>query len=222
MNVLLVEDEPSLREGLTELLSELAQVHAAATVREAEALLAQQPFDLVLADLRIGGERSGGRKLVASARQRLSPVVVMSAMTLHEIRDELQGSPADDILCKPFQLDEVLEVVGRFAQCRRELERHAQRPEGVAGLVFEPVEPGVEMAVAERHEDREIRWYRLAPGGQVNRVSAARAHGLVVEGELDGGGVRRQPGSVFHAREGSPFSVSSVPGALNVAMVFTR
>src|SRR5687767_6370976 len=60
MTVLLVEDDPGIREGMTELLSERDEVVAVATVQEAEILLNQRRFDLVITDLQIGRDAAGG------------------------------------------------------------------------------------------------------------------------------------------------------------------
>ncbi len=219
MNVLLVEDEPSLREGLTELVSELASPRAASTVQEAVALLDEMPFDLVLADVRIGGDPKGGIKVVKAARERLSPVVVMSALTLGEIQEQLRETPPDSVLLKPFQVEDVLALVERYVRERRALELLAKSPPS-ADLVFETVEPGVQMAVAEALPEREVRWYRVAPGGEVNRLAHARSHGMVVEGELLVGGVMRRPGQAFHTFKGWPLKATSAQGSLNVSVVF--
>ncbi len=221
MNVLLVEDDPALREGLAELLAEVSEVHAAATVGEATRLLSDRPFDLVLADLRIGGDRVGGKKLVEAARRHLVPVVVMSALTLSEIRSQLRQTPPDDVICKPFQVDDVLALVSRFVNRKAELERWAGRRGEVETLRFSEVERGLEVAVAERTPEREVRWYRVAPGVELNGVSDARAHALVVEGFVEGEGMRRGPGCSLHLPMGWPVALRSASGMLSVAVVFS-
>ncbi len=220
MHVLLVEDDPSLREGLAELISELSEVRAASTVPEALALLVEQPFDLVVADLRIGGDRDGGKKIVETARRQLVPVVVMSALTLTEIRSQLDRTPPDDVLCKPFQVEDVLDLVGRFVRRKGELELWARRRAESHQLSFTDVEPGLQVAVAERTAEREVCWFKIAPDFSLNRIATNRALALVVEGDLSGGGVRRVPGQSLQAVAGCPVELRSESGSLGVAVFY--
>ena len=129
MKVLLVEDDPSLREGMGEIIAEFVDVRPVASVDSALAALREERFDLVMADLRIAGAATGGRTILEAARRRLQPVAIVSAAEPEEIRQALQPFEADALLAKPFQLNEMTELVERFLSLRDELERLAsQRP----------------------------------------------------------------------------------------------
>ena len=79
MKILLVEDDPSLREGMLEALEELAEVHATSSVAGALDALAANRFALVMADLHIGDAQGGGREILIAARERLE--VALTAYT---------------------------------------------------------------------------------------------------------------------------------------------
>ncbi|MCF6179610.1 MAG: response regulator [Geopsychrobacter sp.] len=54
--VLVIDDEPSIRESLTEFLEDFDfKVTAASSAEEGLEILKQQPLDAVVADLRLGG-----------------------------------------------------------------------------------------------------------------------------------------------------------------------
>jgi CheY-like chemotaxis protein len=79
LNVLLVEDTPAIGEAVKELLVLFGAsvVGPAATIAEAERLLAQGLPDVALVDFHLrGGERSDG--LIAGLHQRGLPVILLT------------------------------------------------------------------------------------------------------------------------------------------------
>lgn len=114
MKLLVVEDDPSLREGMLDLLSELGEVDAVSEAGQAERALGSQRYDLVLSDLRIGADRGGGRRVVGAARTCGVPVAIMSAATPEEIERALVGLAPDAVLAKPFQIGDLEALVARF------------------------------------------------------------------------------------------------------------
>jgi DNA-binding NtrC family response regulator len=80
--VLIVEDEQSIRDILTELFdADGTSVITAATLADAQTALAQQEYHLIVTDLRLGGKRDGGLQVMA-ASGLLSPnatVIVLTA-----------------------------------------------------------------------------------------------------------------------------------------------
>lgn len=110
MNVLLVDDEVGIREGLASFLRIKGhRVVTAATCAEGIAKLASESFDLLVTDWRIGGEQ-GEALVVASA----CPSIVVS------------GNPGDVgdlgervlVLRKPVEPKELLLAVERTAKTR--------------------------------------------------------------------------------------------------------
>ena len=117
MKVLVAEDDPGVREGLEDLISERALVVAVSSVDEAlRALDAADgdQFRLVIADMRLGGEHTGGRRVLERARKAGTRVVVMSGLSGHEVKQALDGVEPDAVLSKPFSIDDALEMVDRF------------------------------------------------------------------------------------------------------------
>jgi two-component system response regulator RegX3 len=107
--VLVVEDEPSIRQGLLDVLAFRGyRVHAASDGREALRHLASQPFDLVVLDIMLP-EMSGF--VVCETLRRDGhelPVLMLTAKNQEE--DVLRGfeAGADDYVTKPFSVRQLL------------------------------------------------------------------------------------------------------------------
>jgi DNA-binding response OmpR family regulator len=113
--VLVVDDDASLR-LLCRVNLELDgfRVVEAGSVAEAAALLAEREFDAVLLDLRLGD--GDGRDLLASLGEERPPVALFTGSEV--IGPELR-SMAEEVLSKPFQLDELLATVRKLVAGRR-------------------------------------------------------------------------------------------------------
>lgn len=216
MKVLLVEDDPSLREGMEEVIAEFVGVRTVASVESALATLRAERFDLVMADLRIGGAATGGRTILEAARKQLQPVAIVSAATPEEIRRALQPFEADALLGKPFQLEEMTELVERFLALRTELERLAsRRPEEHA---WTQAAAGGQVARAPASKG-EAWWVRLPAGATVTwPVSQAKTGCLLLEGDLEIAGERQQAPRYFFLSAGQPQGARTETGCLVVAL----
>jgi len=219
MKVLLVEDEPTLREGMAELVGELAEVREAATVAEALAALRDERFVLVLTDLRIAGAERGGRDILEAARQRLQPVTIVSAAAAEEVALALRPHEPDAVLAKPFQLEDMLAMVERFLALRRDVEGLASARAVPAESAWAEVAPGVSVAQAPAGGERTCRWVRMQPGASVPWQSIHRApQGLfVVEGDIEVGGESRSASHFFFLSSG-PHEARTRQGCLLVSL----
>lgn len=219
MKVLLVEDEPSLREGMAELVGELAEVREAATVAEALAALRAERFVLVLTDLRIAGAERGGRDILEAARRRLQPVSIVSAAAAEEVALALRPHEPDSVLAKPFQLDEMMAEVERFLALRRDVEALAVARALPAEAAWAEVVPGARMALAATAGERACRWVRLEPGASVSWQSLHRGpEGLfVVEGDIEVDGESRSASHYFFLSSG-PHEARTRQGCLLVSL----
>jgi CheY-like chemotaxis protein len=186
MKVLLVEDDAGVREGLCELVSEQADVRDVGSVEAALLALGAEPFELVLTDLRIGGDRLGGRTILEAARARLAPVAIMSASTPEEVERALAPFHADAVLTKPFQLEEVIDLVEAFLRLRTEAERAgAQRP-GAGQWEAAGAAPLQLLRAGGDGPSPGPTWVRLAPGTRCAWPQLGPAQGvLVVDGALE-------------------------------------
>lgn len=112
-SVLIVEDEHSIRDILSELFEvEGTHVQSAATLVEAKAMLATSSFDLIVTDIRLGGRRDGGLQVMAAAGV-LSPDACVVALTAYPDDDNRNASMrlgAAHFLEKPITLEKIAEV----------------------------------------------------------------------------------------------------------------
>lgn len=108
MNLLLIEDDPVLADGLISTLGKSGySVECATTGRYAEALLQAQDFDLIVLDL--GLPDMDGLTFLRQLRKRKSPVPVLILTAREGLDDRINGlqQGADDYLTKPFELREL-------------------------------------------------------------------------------------------------------------------
>ncbi len=126
MRLLLVEDHPSLAEGLSDALGCAGfAVDHAATLAKARALAANADYDLLLLDL--GLPDGDGLDLLAELRREQAvPAIILTAR--EALGDRLAGldGGADDYVVKPVEMTELI------ARCRAVL----RRPGGRLGTVL--------------------------------------------------------------------------------------
>ena len=133
LRLVIVDDEPLARQRLRQLLSgpdsvPVEVVGEAADANEALALLARQPCDLVLLDIRLPGR--DGLRLAEGLRQLPTPpaVVFVTAHAEHALRAfELE---AVDYLTKPVRRDRLAMALARVLQRRPGLGSAALQAEG--------------------------------------------------------------------------------------------
>ena len=129
--LLVVDDERSIRVGLKGLLTKEAyEVSTAESGDEVLRLLASQPVDLVLTDLRIPGV--DGLSLLQQIKKRHPDtlVVMMTAYGSEKIAVEAMKAGAYDYIVKPFDNDEVILLVRQALEqtaLRREVRRLHER-----------------------------------------------------------------------------------------------
>ena len=128
LRLLIVDDEASVRSALTSLLRAIGH-HARSADSGADALvlLRQEPFDLMLCDVRMPG--MSGLELVPQAMRidRDLAVLMLTGVNEIETATEALAAGAKDYLVKPIELAELEAALSRAA-LRRQLEvdrRHA-------------------------------------------------------------------------------------------------
>jgi two-component system, chemotaxis family, chemotaxis protein CheY len=119
VNVLVIDDDPAIRELVTEVLDE--EGYAALSAPQGAAALAlmdgRSPDtpDLILLDMRM--PVMNGWTFVRKYRQRPgrhAPIVMMTAA--HDAAQWASEIEADAVLSKPFDLNDLLTVVAQFAR----------------------------------------------------------------------------------------------------------
>ena len=119
--VLVVDDEASMRDLVAAFLREQdIEVLAAPSAEEASRLIRETPkLDLILLDILMPG--MGGRELMAHIRRsahKNCPIVLISALSADDGIVESYLDGADYYLTKPFELDELANVVDYFLQAQ--------------------------------------------------------------------------------------------------------
>jgi DNA-binding response OmpR family regulator len=126
-HILVVDDDAMMRELISGYLQESdLRVSSAGDGAEMERVLKEQVIDLVLLDLRLGGE--DGMQLARRLREESElPLIIVTGK--HDEADRVMGLEiaADDYVTKPFSNRELL------ARVRAVLRRYQSRPTELAG-----------------------------------------------------------------------------------------
>ena len=122
-HLLIVEDDAENNQIIREYLEGHGfQCTQAFSGSEAKLLFSMEQFDLVLLDLMLPG--ISGEELVAQFSQK-SPVIVLSAKSGLENKVTVLSAGAEDYICKPFDLQELL------VRIQVQLRRQAQNYPGI-------------------------------------------------------------------------------------------
>jgi len=108
MNILLIEDDPVLMDGLHYSLSKSGyDITPATTGRHAEALMFAKDFDMIILDL--GLPDMDGAHFLSKLRLRKNPVPVLILTAKDAVNDKVEclKKGADDYMVKPFDLNEL-------------------------------------------------------------------------------------------------------------------
>ncbi len=116
--VLIVDDEKNTRDGLRLSLEEEFDVYVAANTAEANEILKNESVDVMVTDLRLGGE--DGMELIAKTLTRpKSPVcILMTAYGSVDVAVEAMKKGAYDYVSKPLNIDELEIVIKRAIRSR--------------------------------------------------------------------------------------------------------
>lgn len=151
--ILVVDDDPSIRQTLTrELALAGYDALAAADGVEGKALYEERLPDLVITDLAM--PRADGYAVIAAVRQEdeATPILVLSVRGEEEDKVRALDLGADDYVTKPFSLRELL------ARVRTQLRRSG------AGAAPEVLRfPDLEIDLARRAVTQDGREVRLTP-----------------------------------------------------------
>ncbi len=141
--ILIVDDEKHTREGLRASLEDSFEVYIAADIGGAFSVLERETVDLVLTDLRLGGE--DGMTLVEKALALPHPpvVIMMTAYGSVDAAVEAMKRGAYDFVTKPLNIDRVELLIQRALRSRKvekevvELKQQVERRYGLERLIGE-------------------------------------------------------------------------------------
>ncbi len=116
--VLIVDDEKHTREGLRLSLEDEFDIYIAANIEEATEILKNETVDVMVTDLRLGGE--SGMDLIGSAlAMPKAPVcILMTAYGSVDLAVEAMKKGAYDYVSKPLNIDELELVIKRAIRSR--------------------------------------------------------------------------------------------------------
>jgi putative nucleotidyltransferase with HDIG domain len=131
-SILVVDDEPEIRDVLCELLSEDYRCASASSAEEALSFLDGQNFNLVISDITMGG--MSGLEMIPFVLEKApeAVVVMISGMQTVESAIEALRVGAFDYIMKPFDLRQVEAVVKRAIEhydlraSKRKYENHLE------------------------------------------------------------------------------------------------
>jgi two-component system response regulator AtoC len=117
--ILIVDDEKPTREGLRQSLEDEFNVYTAGTREEAQKVLDTDHIDLVLTDLRLGGE--DGMELIEKILQRPRPPICMLMTAYGSIATAVEALKrgAYDFVTKPVNIDELGLKIARAIKGRQ-------------------------------------------------------------------------------------------------------
>ena len=141
-SILLVEDDPGMRDTCADALEDIGyQVFTAADPSEAEPILLREVLDLVITDLRM--PKGGGTAVVAMVRDYMPhvPVILITAFPSVKSAVAAMKTGVVDYLIKPFDIEQFSRAVeaalqqGR-ARDRTELIQRMARPDQEAPRII--------------------------------------------------------------------------------------
>src|ERR1700748_214856 len=117
--ILIVDDEKHTREGLRASLEDSFEVYIAADIGGAMSVLERENVDLLLTDLRLGGE--DGMVLIEKALAMPHPpiVIMMTAYGSVDAAGEAMKRGAYDFVTKPLNIDRLEILIQRALRSRK-------------------------------------------------------------------------------------------------------
>ena len=117
--ILIVDDEKHTRDGLRRLLEDEYDTYVAEDIRGAMDVLEREPIDLMITDLRLGGD--DGMTLIERALKLPHPpiCIMMTAYGSVDTAVEAMKRGAYDFVTKPLNLDKVEILIARALAGRR-------------------------------------------------------------------------------------------------------
>jgi len=155
-HILVIDDDPSMREVLSEYLADNElRVTTLANGREIAAIMERDAVDLVLLDLRLTGGEDGMQ--IARRLREDSDVPIIMLTARKEAADLVMGLEigADDFVTKPCSLRELLARI-RAVLRRQRLRMRQGRPLGVRAYRFDGWELNLNSRRLRANDGREL------------------------------------------------------------------
>ena len=137
LEILIADDEPIIRMGLSSLLQELGhQVTAANNGREALRLARRQRFDLAILDVKMP-YTDGLQAAATIARSSPLPIILLTAFSEQDLIEKASDLPIHGYLVKPVQSGQLAAAISvarkRFAEAQHAQEQAETLAQKLAG-----------------------------------------------------------------------------------------
>jgi two-component system response regulator PhoP len=172
MRLLLVEDEPTLRENLQQFLTRSSySVDSAADGREGLFLGLEHPYDVAVID--IGLPEINGIELIKQLRAKhiTFPVLILTARGNWQDKVEGLETGADDYLVKPFHNEELL---ARLNALSRRSKGHASPKISLGAMVINTASKTVSLTGKEitltQYEYNTLEYLALNKGRVISKT----------------------------------------------------
>ena len=170
IQVLLVDDEPSIRRALRTPLNEMGfATTEASRGEEAIQLVQSQSFDIVLLDVNMPG--IGGMKTLSRLRSTAPrlPILMLTVVDGEEEKVAALESGADDYITKPFSIREVIARMRSAVRRAQSPERKEDAPVKIGEIEMNPIRRTVFKAGQSIHLTRkeyDILYYLMTHAGR--------------------------------------------------------
>ena len=113
--ILVVDDDKAIRDILSDVLSCMGfTVAVARSGNEGLELFLEEPFDLVVTDLRMPGMDGWDLAFHVKDRAPNTPIVLITGQQKEEVTKSDKGDRVDFVMFKPFRLKEIQKIVYRM------------------------------------------------------------------------------------------------------------
>lgn len=117
--ILVVDDEVGVRELLDKALAKKGfRVVTVPSAEQALARITQEPFDLVLLDIKLAGESGISALKRIRELQKKIPVVIYSGVITAELEKEARMAGADEVLSKSIDIMQLVEQISKFIKSK--------------------------------------------------------------------------------------------------------
>jgi DNA-binding response OmpR family regulator len=113
LKILVVEDDPSIRQIMRDLLKMHGyEVSVAADGENGLKYLQSQQYDLMITDLGLPGISGWDLALASKRYQTAMPVLAISSWQGKEVEKKFSDFGIDAVIWKPFRFDQIKEAIG--------------------------------------------------------------------------------------------------------------
>jgi len=176
--ILVVDDEVRIREFLCKALGkEGFEVTSVPSAEQSLEVIFQEPFDLILLDIRLSGE--SGISVLKKIRefQKQIPVVVYSGVLTAELEKEARAAGANEVLSKNIDIIQLVGQIKKIAKAKERFFQGSSEKKGKTVLIVDD-EEGIRRVLKQFFEAKGYRTLEAESGE--NALNLARSENISV------------------------------------------